>query len=532
MEDGHDDDVETREAGPAAGRQPTVRGARRFARDTAGPRKIVSAAKYVGVCRRLQAAGRADPSLGPLAGEGRVDGRLVAAGWNRFSPTDWVRQGENGEPSRLASFLAYWDRAVARPRVVGSSCNTLDTRWAFEVWRAGVPAWIAGALGGRLRNGRRVSQSLPLWRTPERKRERRLTRAALAARRASVRYAEFAGWRFSTSTLAMLGRLDPEEQATIVRASTTDPNAGNILTPSRLAWAAGVEASRKLAGDSSGRVRLALAVLADPERPTRRRIEQLHPNVTPFELPGVLAPAYPGTTVVIAARLALGESPAAISGGLTRAEAHAWLTKLPSGSAVSWLASQLPETAPFRLRSIVIVRWLHAVQRRDGWGALIKERVVHGPAGQEIRFRFLDRIDEIQDEDLVRGSQTRVVDAFESAAGRAGESWLAKNREDHRVIAGPVGWKFSRRIRRLVTPAALVAEGEEMSHCVGGYATAVEKGQSHVLSIRAWGQRSTVELAPEGRVSQHSGPRNAPPHAVCVAVLRRFLARNRLGGIA
>ena len=311
-----------------------------------------------------------------------------------------------------------------------------------------------------------------------------------------------------------------------------------VVRVRHLDWAAVARGAAMLAADRTGRVRAAMAYhdgrTEDGALRISRRFAQMSEaasGTTGYQRWSAwLCPAYPGASLAQAARLCLGESPVQVSGGqLTRREAHEWLSSAPELPPTEWLARGLPAEC-HQLRSAAVVRWLYDVRRRGGWGQLERARTLHGPAGQVVRWRFLDRIDEIQDEDLVRGVRTGVEEAFGHAAERAGASWIEQNRENHRVLASvPPRWKLYRNsMRPLVTPAQLIREGEEMHHCVGGYAAAVERGQSIIISLSVVGHRSTVEMTPDGRVLQHYGPHNDTPHPLCQRVLDRFLRRNGL----
>jgi hypothetical protein len=73
--------------------------------------------RYVQVCRRI------DPSLRG------VDGRLIAAGWCKFSPLVWASEV-------LPGFLGFWNDTQIRPNIVGSYYNA-DVETAYVVWRHG-----------------------------------------------------------------------------------------------------------------------------------------------------------------------------------------------------------------------------------------------------------------------------------------------------------------------------------------------------------------------------------------------------------
>lgn len=505
-------------------------GMRVFAARTRPKRKITSAAQYVAACRafgrgyewvtELDWSGR--PVYRPLAGEGRIDGRLIAAGYNHESPTRWIREGG------LYRFLEYWRACAIRPETVGSDYNPcVDQAYAFM--RSGVPAWVARHLGFGMQ---RRDPEARLRRLPRRTRRRYADAARACARTSMGDHTGDHRWRFSTRALAALGRLCPELQRVAIQALKRDPRweewaqvVGQSVRRIRvrdIPWDEVARVQRQIAADSSGRVRVAWA--AGKRR--KALFEAIHPpGTTVSTLAAWLAPSYPRVSEEQAARLARGETPVELSNGqLTKKEAHLWLLS-GGGDPLAWLCQRLPAGSP-PVRSFAVARWLIDVHRRGAWEALTRERVIHGPAGQRITVRYLDRVDEIQDADLVRGPATGVDAAFVRAAARFGEEWLAQARGDHRVLQPlPRGWRLYRCMRHLCTPAALVREGEQMRHCVGSYVSAVESGQSVILALNVTGHRSTAELSPSGRVLQHRGPGNSDPHPLCERALGRFLRR-------
>lgn len=254
-----------------------------------------------------------------------------------------------------------------------------------------------------------------------------------------------------------------------------------------------------------------------------------------------LAPEYPHVNVEQARQLRAGVPPRELArqadpdSELTAAEAHRWLSDAPQMSPLRWLSRELfrklnvAGKVPFAMRSWAVARWAQrVVSSRPEREALLRRRQLMGPGGQVISVRFVDRLDEIQEVDLVEGIRTGVQRAYERAAARVGADRLEELAKDHRVLARiPAHWprRLGARVRVLVTAAELVAEGREMQHCVGGYAHAVESGRSMIVSIRAGGHRSTAEITPAGEVLQHHGRCNTRPSAVCDAVLRSLLRR-------
>lgn len=154
------------------------------------PSRIETAARYVGVCRRISRAlpPPEEGGLSWLEGEGRVDGRLIAVGFQRVPPMEWIR-GLRGEPRRLVDFLSFWDATQGRPETVGSSYNS-SPEDAFAFWASGIPMRLArrlpssswhAAVGrdGRVRPGRvaalaELSQRITSYATVARISRRRL----------------------------------------------------------------------------------------------------------------------------------------------------------------------------------------------------------------------------------------------------------------------------------------------------------------------------------------------------------------------
>jgi hypothetical protein len=488
--------------------------------------KITSAAEYVGICRRI---GRARGYI-DLEGEGRIDGRLVAVGWNHCPPSQWIGDGQTSGSGEISRFLGYWEAAAERPTVVGSSRNA-SPEDVYAMLRAGVPAWIARRLSVA------GTQQLPRWlKSGQHMTWARRTQLRRIARALSRRDDQNAIYRCGASALEVLGRLCPELQRAalhftkIRKDATTDwSRPERPWRASDIAWEYVARVQRDMLADQSGRVRAAWAI-------GRRRNWLLDgsPDVATVLRRGhlprpALSPAYPHIPEDLAERIVRGETPAQLANGeLTPAEAHNWLSTFDRHNEtypLTWFASR---HSLGQVRSFAVARWLVSVRQRGDWPLLTKERAFRGPAGETIEVRFADRIDEIQDEDLVPGgSRTGVVTAFERTAQRVTSGHMERLARDHRVLHAAPAWQFGSKLRPLTTPAALVAEGRDMGHCIGGYASAVESGQSVILSVNVFGFRSTVELSPEGRVRQHYGSHNASPPSPCRRVIDRFLRRLR-----
>lgn len=242
-----------------------------------------------------------------------------------------------------------------------------------------------------------------------------------------------------------------------------------------------------------------------------------------------LCPAYPRASIAIQARIALGAAPSSVLKGLTRREAHEALMAGGYDTAVSYLCSEVPTT--LQVDSVDVARWLRACWRDTPRRTALEEVRVERVAGEEVRGRLIDRVDEIQPDDLPRGPATGVRDAFERAARRAYAQWEHGAESDATPLAPrPRWWRAVRCARLLDTSAALIAEGRAQRHCVGGYAAAVRAQRSVIVSIRVRVggvvHASTVELTRDGRsVRQHRGRDNMEPPQLCVAAVRVLMRR-------
>lgn len=499
----------------------TPKGTRAFERATRparGKPKYASAGLYVAAVRRIHGFTKADH-----------DGRLLAVGWNRWSPREFVDGGH------LARWLRYWAVVATRPHTVGSCCNH-DVEDVARAFFAGLPALACRGLPADV-----------LRRVPGRLSRADVSRYVLAAR--CYRRTPAQNLLISLKAAVALGRFSVEEQAAAlapfapVNGTCWRDQAGQIGSPYAptdgrarpvrirdVDWGAVRDLGTRLAADKSGRLRAVLAYRAHEDGDGRtvlgRRFRELVALAGQTEQTAAawLCPAYPALDLARAVRVARGETPVQLSAGkLDRKEAHAWL--LDGGpDPLAWFCARsgVPE-----VRSWPVARWLVGVYADPARkSALTRERTVLGPAGAHLVIRYADRVDELLDEDVVVG---RSVDAvFAHAAQRAGSTWLDAQREDYRVLA-PVPERlkpFRKCMRPLVTPAQLVREGDELNHCVGTYVSAVERGDSVIFSINVLAYRSTVELRPDGRVLQHRGPHNADPHPLCKKVVERFLRRS------
>ena len=231
----------------------------------------------------------------------------------------------------------------------------------------------------------------------------------------------------------------------------------------------------------------------------------------------------------ISASLNLGKKPIDVSpAGLTSKEAHIWL-KHGAPDGFFWLVENSPGAKyldrEIYIDTIEIARWLSSVlldpKRRE---LLLKEREIRGPYGELLVIRFIDRIDELRNEDIVRGPKTSVDDVFNRASERLTKDALERMKEMHEKLADdPKWWVNIPFVHILNTPSKLVEEGKIMRHCVGQYAGYVKNKESVVASIVVRGERSTVEFDYRtGRVKQHMSYNNEAPSALSERALLAF----------
>jgi hypothetical protein len=253
--------------------------------------------------------------------------------------------------------------------------------------------------------------------------------------------------------------------------------------------------------------------------------------------PGLPFSAYPSAPLAWQVEIVLGKTPAEVT-GLTAREAHVYLSAKPGSVSpipALWVIGSGPAMRALRtgavigIDSVPIARWY--LQRWDDpeqQQALLKERVERGPAGEEIRGRFIDRMDELVEGDLTPS----VRKTFENASNRMKiefEEEMLRPKNQQILAPVPAWYTEMPGITLLDHGAQLVMEGREMKHCVATYIGRVRRGLSTIFSIRVPtedGQvlRSTVELKPKtAEIIQHKGVGNARPPAENMKALAHAL---------
>lgn len=235
---------------------------------------------------------------------------------------------------------------------------------------------------------------------------------------------------------------------------------------------------------------------------------------------------------------AFGKSPVELSrGDLNKKEAAAWIESIAANKKYGGEDWKVWEKAPllwitryvklgtYSPRSKLIADWI-VYQDKIDKGIFSKEMTQHLPDGREIKFKYADIVDEIQDGDLTAGVKTNVARAFSRANERTQSSYL--NNNDHIKFAD-FPWTLSPEMEYLDTPRKLSDEGKKMEHCVGGYAPLAIQGKVFIISIQTTAGRSTVEVSKEGNIRQHKGKLNATPPNKNKEILDRWMrTRNEM----
>jgi len=194
---------------------------------------------------------------------------------------------------------------------------------------------------------------------------------------------------------------------------------------------------------------------------------------------------------------------------------------------VHWLWLSSPESWPLRQhtaylpRTAYVCQWLLNTASSKAW---TKERVAHGPGGQQHAFTYVQLIDEVWDADIPT-IKSGVEKVFERVNERVSQCQLARIADDNRPLGGlPSHWpRLLPGMRLINTGHDLVAEGQHMQHCVGGYVEAVARGQCYIIGIETNAGRSTAELSPSFGVVQHKGIKNSEPPRANQALLSRWM---------
>lgn len=229
----------------------------------------------------------------------------------------------------------------------------------------------------------------------------------------------------------------------------------------------------------------------------------------------VAGPRMKGPTAEVAARLILGETPAEIFPELTTKEANAFCAQETFVEPNAWLWDELAkdydeianiEAAPPKL---AIVKWLQGQLCREHKREALSRVRIHVAEGREVEGSILERLDELEPEDLSDSISDTLNAAF---ARNLRERWSGP--ED--LIPRPE-WanNLPKGVRLLTTAMELLLEGSQMRHCVMDYCRRVHEKKCLIWSIQINGDRATVQTDLNGRVTQIAGFANKPSPKTC-----------------
>lgn len=152
---------------------------------------------------------------------------------------------------------------------------------------------------------------------------------------------------------------------------------------------------------------------------------------------------------------------------------------------------------------------------------------------------FISRVKNSDDQTFVGFVESFIVDTLEDQQWAPKmvynylyQQYLESRRKRDRVLIESLnldGFKYREWVLELDSTLKLEIEGEQMSHCVGGYTGSIKEGRSRIFSINFKGRRSTLEIsvprsAKNGwKVRQHRAKHNKNPHMFNRCIERRLL---------
>lgn len=319
-----------------------------------GPRRYPNVRSYVLHCRQL-ARGTGRELV--LEGEGRIDGRLVAAGYQRVPAAEWILglRRDAGAPRTLADFVLWYEAHSPRPDRVGSEYNTTP-EVAYAVWTARPEMRVACERyippehwHCALRGGHR-------WTRHAREIGRALRRSRLAS----------TGYPCSAQALRRLGELDAALQHVALRGASERAGSGGVIRLRHLAWADVQRLSAARDADRSGRVDIALSYPGRVGRAAQRWLDRADRTA----LASGCSSAASAESVVArwladcectdrAVHLVLGREPRELAPELSESEAREWIRT--DMSPIEWIQRDLPADIRRERHYYPVARWMASV---------------------------------------------------------------------------------------------------------------------------------------------------------------------------
>jgi hypothetical protein len=184
-----------------------------------------------------------------------------------------------------------------------------------------------------------------------------------------------------------------------------------------------------------------------------------------------------------------------------------------------WVCRHCP-IGSYYPRSLLIAQWL---EEKKGWKGWTKGMSVgYGPDGTPVTIRPVELLDEVFDDDLTAGIKTNPERVFRAVLKRKSEAELARIAYENAPFP-EMPWTEIPGVEQIRYARDLVAEGNRMGHCVGGYADYCRRGGCFILRL----PHSTAEILPDGKVYQHRSYQNSEPTQKDQELLARWLANRK-----
>lgn len=172
-------------------------------------------------------------------------------------------------------------------------------------------------------------------------------------------------------------------------------------------------------------------------------------------------------------------------------------------------------------RGQAVADWLIVKKDWAGWRRPLP--IGYGPDGVMKTIQPQTLLDEIwPTRHLPNGSKTNPEKVFRQIMEEKGEEELKRIAAENALFP-QMPWTTIPGIVQILRASDLVAEGQRMSHCVGGYEWACKNGECYILRL----PNSTAEIRRDGSVYQHRAYKNSDPSPSDKTLLARWVASRK-----